>query len=296
MKAHEEWGLKVLAIHVDAGWNSELAVKNIELMITKLGIDLHTVVVDWEQMKDLQVAFLRAGVPNQDIPQDHAFYAALYKETARQRIPFVLTGSNYATESILPSAWGYSAGDLTHIRAIHRRFGKRRLTKFPLMGFWYFNFYLPKLLGVRIVAPLDLMPFSKRSAIEELERRFGWRYYGGKHYESRFTKFFQGYYLPTRFGFDKRRAHLASLVASGEMTRDQALAELQQPSYFAEDITRDRAFVLKKLELSEAEFEKLLRAPIQAHRAYPTNEWMHKVRWASSFRERIGILREHLGF
>src|SRR6185312_9686610 len=188
------------------------------LMITKLGIDLHTVVVDWEQMKDLQVAFLRAGVPNQDIPQDHAFYAALYKETARQRIPFVLTGSNYATESILPSAWGYSAGDLTHIRAIHRRFGKRRLTKFPLMGFWYFNFYLPKLLGVRIVAPLDLMPFSKRSAIEELERRFGWRYYGGKHYESRFTKFFQGYYLPTRFGFDKRRAHLGSLVASGEMT------------------------------------------------------------------------------
>ncbi len=193
-----EWGLRILAIHVDGGWNTELAVRNIENMVTKLGIDLHTFVIDWEEMRDLQLAFLRAGVPNQDIPQDHAFFAALYRETARHDVPYVLTGSNYATESILPAAWGYSAGDLTHLRAIHRRFGTRPLRRFPQLGFLYFNWYLPSVKKVRIVAPLDLLPYSKSMAIQSLESRFDWQYYGGKHYESRFTRFFQAWYLPTK--------------------------------------------------------------------------------------------------
>ncbi|HEY8159942.1 MAG TPA: N-acetyl sugar amidotransferase [Methylobacter sp.] len=289
-----EWGLRILAIHVDGGWNTELAVRNIERMVTKLGIDLHTFVIDWEEMRDLQVAFLKAGVPNQDIPQDHAFFAALYRETARQNVPYVLTGSNYATESILPSAWGYSAGDLTHLRAIHKRFGTiRRLKTFPQLGFFYFNWYLPRIKKVRIVAPLDLMPYSKTMAIKELEERFGWQYYGGKHYESLFTKFFQAYYLPTRFGFDKRRAHIASLVASGEITRDEALRIMEEPLYDNAVLQKDQEYVLKKLKLSESEFNTLMNAPVHRHQDYPTNQWMHQVWHSSSFVSKVRALIPH---
>lgn len=278
--AASEWGLRILAIHVDAGWNTELAVRNIERMVSQLGIDLHTFVIDWEEMRDLQVAFLKAGVPNQDIPQDHAFFAALYRETARQNVPYVLTGSNYATESILPAAWGYSAGDLTHIRAIHKRFGSRPLRTFPQLGFLYFNWYLPSVKKVRIVAPLDLMPYSKTTAIRQLEERFGWQYYGGKHYESRFTKFFQAWYLPTQFRFDKRRAHVASLVASGEITREQALAMMEEPLYDPAELEKDKDFVARKLGLSRPDFDALMAIPKHAHTDYPTNRWMHEV-WHS---------------
>jgi N-acetyl sugar amidotransferase len=271
-----EWGLRILAIHVDGGWNTELAVRNIENMVSKQGIDLHTFVIDWEEMRDLQVAFLRAGVPNQDIPQDHAFFAALYRETARHDVPYVLTGSNYATESILPAAWGYSAGDLTHLRAIHERFGTRPLRSFPQLGFLYFNWYLPRVKKVKIVAPLDLLPYSKSMAIRELESRFGWRYYGGKHYESRFTKFFQAWYLPTKFGFDKRRAHVASLVASGEITRDEALAQMEQPLYQPDDLEKDKDYVARKLGLPRSAFDELMAAQPHAHEDYPTNRWMHE--------------------
>jgi N-acetyl sugar amidotransferase len=293
MKAHE-WGLRVLAVHVDGGWNTQLAVRNIERMIAQLGFDLYTFVIDWEEMRDLQIAFLKAGVPNQDVPQDHAFFAGLYRETARQRIRYVLTGGNYATESILPAAWGYSAMDLIHLRAIHKQFGSRPLRKFPQLGFFYFNFYLPKIKKVRIEAPMDLMPYSKSEAIRELQQKFGWQYYGGKHYESRFTRFFQAYYLPTRFGFDKRRAHLASLVASGEINRDRALAEMQQPLYEPAELEKDKEFVLKKLGLNESEFAALLNAPLRQHRELPTDEWLHRVRWASTLKERAGITIEHL--
>ncbi len=286
----QEWGLRILAVHVDAGWNSELAVKNIERMVTKLGIDLHTIVIDWEEMRDLQVAFLKAGVPNQDIPQDHAFFAALYRETARQNIPYVLHGGNHATESILPAAWGYSAMDWTHIAAIHRRFGTRALRRFPRVGFFYFNYFLRRIKRVQIAQPLDWMPYSKTLAMAELQERFGWQYYGGKHYESRFTKFFQAYYLPTRFGFDKRRAHVASLVAAGEMTRAQGLAEMARPLYDPQELARDRAFVVMKLGLSDAEFQRLLTMPLRQHREFPTQEWLREMREAGSWPRRLLLL------
>jgi N-acetyl sugar amidotransferase len=289
----KEWGLRILAVHVDAGWNSELAVKNIERIVTKLGIDLHTFVIDWEEIRDLQRAFLKAGVPNQDIPQDHAFFAALYRETARQNIPYVLTGSNYATESILPSAWGYSASDLTHIMAIHRQFGSRPLRKFPRLGFFYFNYYLPRIKRVKIVAPLDLMPYSKTMAMTELAAKFDWQYYGGKHYESRFTKFFQAYYLPTRFGFDKRRAHVASLVAAGEISRDQGLAEMEKPLYAPKELERDRSFIMMKLGFSAAEFDALLRQPLRQHREFPTNEWLHQMRGTTSPLKQVCLAYRH---
>ena len=289
-----QWELRILAIHVDGGWNTELAVRNIENMVSQLGIDLHTFVIDWEEMRDLQLAFLRASVPNQDIPQDHAFFAALYREAARQNVPYVLTGSNYATESILPAAWGYSAGDLTHLRAIHRRFGRRPLKSFPQLGFLYFNWYLPKVKKLRIVAPLDLMPYSKAMAIEQLEQRFGWKYYGGKHYESRFTKFFQAHYLPVKFGFDKRRAHLASLVASGEMARDEALAAQAQPLYDSDELEKDREFILRKLGLSRQEWDEFMALPKRSHDDYPTNRWMHELWHARGWRGKLQAYGRHL--
>ena len=291
--AASDWGLRILAVHVDAGWNTQLAVKNIERMVAKLKIDLHTFVIDWAEMRDLQIAFLKAGVPNQDIPQDHALFAGLYRESARQNIRYVLTGSNYATESILPAAWGYSASDLTHLRAINKQFGTRRLRKYPQLGFFYLNWYLPKIKKVRIVAPLDLMPYSKAEAMRVLEDRFGWEYYGGKHYESRFTRFFQAYYLPTRFRFDKRRAHLASLVVTGEMSRDQALAQMQQPLYDPVELEQDKEFVLKKLALSEAEFDALLHAPLRQHREFPTNEWLHRIRHAPGIKGKAKATLHH---
>lgn len=272
-----EWGLRPLAVHVDAGWNSELAVKNIEEIVGRLGLDLHTVVIDWEAMRDLQLAFLRANVANQDTPQDHAFFASLYRYALGKGIKRVISGANYATESILPSAWGYSPMDVRHIKAIHRRFGGRPLRSFPLAGTFdvYVNF--PYLRRLEVVAPLNYMPYRKTDAIAHLEKHYGWRYYGGKHYESRWTRFFQAYYLPSKFGYDKRRAHLASLVVAGEMTREEALAELQKPLYTANELAEDKAFVAKKLRLGVAELDALVAQPPRHYSEFPNSESMFKM-------------------
>ncbi|PSR18711.1 N-acetyl sugar amidotransferase [filamentous cyanobacterium CCP3] len=267
-------GLRPLAVHVDAGWNSELAVKNIENIVKLLDIDLYTYVVNWEEMQDLQVAFLRSGVANQDVPQDHAFFAALYGFAVQNNIRYVLSGSNLATESILPKAWGYDAMDAQHLKAIHKRFGQRPLQSFPTVSFFDYNINFPFLRRMKVLAPLNYMPYDKQEAMEVLEKELGWRYYGGKHYESRFTKFFQGYYLPTRFGYDKRKAHLSSLIVSGQLSRDAALGELSRDAYPFEQLAEDRAFVLKKLSLAEADFDRLMHAPKYTFRDYPSNYYL----------------------
>jgi aminotransferase len=273
----KELGLRPLVVHVDAGWNSELAVKNIENLVNGLGYDLFTLVIDWEEMRDLQVAFLRAGVPNQDIPQDHAFMAGVYRFAVQQKIRWVLSGGNYATEGILPQAWGYNAMDARHLSAIHHRFGRQELRTFPIISFFDFYVRYPLLLGMKVLRPLDFMSYSKEAAMRELSDGYGWRYYGAKHYESVWTKFFQGYWLPSRFGFDKRRAHLASLVVTGQMTRDAALAEMERPSYPPEELRRDRQFVAKKLGLTEDELEALRCAPLRSHHDYPTHEQFRNI-------------------
>ncbi|HUR58638.1 MAG TPA: N-acetyl sugar amidotransferase [Opitutaceae bacterium] len=272
----KELGLRPLVVHVDAGWNSELAVKNIEGLVKGLGYDLFTLVIDWEEMRDLQVALLRSGVPNQDAAQDHAFSAGLYRFATREKIRWVLSGNNCATEGILPSAWGYNAMDARHLRAIHRRFGRVPLRTFPLLSFFDLHVRIPILLGMKVLRPLDLMPYDKDAAKQELATRFGWRDYGAKHYESVWTKYFQGYWLPARFGYDKRRAHLSSLVVAGSLSRDEALAAMARPTYPPEELRHDRAFVAKKLGLSEDELEALRRAPLKTHRDYPNQERMQR--------------------
>lgn len=267
-------GLRPLAVHFDGGWNSEAAVSNIEHLLKRLEIDLQTYVVDWEEMRDLQVAFFKASVANADIPQDHAFLAVLWRTAAQRGIRWIISGHNFATESILPRAWGYNARDLRHLRAIHRRFGSRRLRSYPTLSAVYDVAYCRVMLGIRTFPILDYVPYVKRDAMAFIERELGWRHYGGKHHESIFTRFFQAYYLPRKFGFDKRRAHLSSLIVSGQATRAEALQELEQEAVEPDRLREDLAFVLKKLRLTEAEWEAIMRAPVRTHRDFPSNAWL----------------------
>ncbi len=284
-----QWNLRVLAVHVDAGWNSELAVKNIENIVKRLDIDLHTEVIDWDEMRDLQIAFLRSGVPNQDIPQDHVFFAALYRSAVQKGIRHVLSGGNIATESVLPPAWGHAAMDLRHLEAIHRRFGRMPLRTYPTCSFFDYYVGYPFIRRMRVFRPLNFMPYDKKTALDVLERELGYRYYGTKHGESRFTKFFQNYWLPTRFGFDKRRAHFSSTILSGQTDRAEALEELSRPAYDAGAIQEDRVFVAKKLGLTDDELEALLRMPLRQHADYPSNAALY------GFKNRVRPMLERAG-
>lgn len=271
-------GLRTLIIHVDTGWNSELAVKNIENIVTKLGFELVTHVVDWEEMQDLQYAFFKSGVPNQDIPQDHAIAAGFYGFAARYGIRWSLSGSNMSCESILPVSWGYDAMDLSHIRDIHRRFGRRKLKEFPRMSYLTYGLRHQLLRRMSVAKPLDLMRYRKADAMAILSRELDWRYYGGKHYESRFTKFFQAWYLPTKWGYDKRLAHLSSLVVTGQMTRDEALHEFRTGTLPTAEIEADKDYMAHKLGIGRDEFDVLMDSPNRPHSHYRmTSPWLKRV-------------------
>lgn len=269
-------GLRPLAVHFDSGWNSELAVNNIENIVTKLGIDLYTHVVEWEEMRDLQLAFFKASVANCDTPTDHAFPAVLYREAARHGIKFLLSGTNYATEFILPPAWGYSSSDKRQLMDISRRFGRVKLQQYPRIGFFAQYMWYPYVRRIKTVRLLNYLPYNKNEAKKTIAAELGWRDYGGKHYESVFTRFFQGYYLPVKFGFDKRRAHLASLINSGQMTREAALEELSHPTYDSALQQQDKEFVAKKLGVHTEELNALFAQPNRQYSDYKSNDWLLK--------------------
>jgi N-acetyl sugar amidotransferase len=268
--------LRLLAVHVDGGWNSELAVKNIENIVNTLGIDLYTEVIDWEEMRDLQVAFLKSAVANQDVPQDHVFFAALYRISIKKKIRHVLSGGNFATESFLPFEWAYNAMDLTHLKGIHKRFGRKNLKSYPTVNFFDYYFRFPYINRMTVVRPLNYWPYNKVEAIQTLETEVGFRYYGGKHFESRFTKWQQLQYRPMKFGYDSRIAHLSCLILSKQITRDEAIAELAVNSYNDFQKKDDAEYVRKKLNLSETEFEQILALPAKTFRDYPSEFWMLK--------------------
>lgn len=264
-------GLRMIAIHVDAGWNSEPAVRNIERLVRSLDLDLRTNVIEWSEVRDLQRAFLRSGVLNQDIPQDHAFFASLYHTAAEYGTRWFLSGVNFSSECVSP-AWYFPAMDLRHLMAIHRRFGEYPLTTFP-------KFTLAQLIGrkyilksLQILDPLNYTNYERRVAAVELQRSVGWRDYGEKHCESRFTKFYQEIYLPRKYGFDKRRMHYSSLIVSGQMTREEALSHLESPPCDPNKERHDIRFVSKKLGMKEAELEAIIAAPPVDHFAYPNNQ------------------------
>jgi N-acetyl sugar amidotransferase len=266
------YGLRILAVHVDGGWNSELAVKNIQNIVSKCHIDLHTHVVNWNDMRELQLAFFKAGVPNQDIPQDHAFFAALYHFAHRHHVKWVLHGGNAATEAILPRAWGYNAMDGRHLKDIYQRHGNTLLKHYPVISFFSHYIYYPYILGMKQTRLLNYIDYHKEQAIETLEKEVGFRYYGGKHHESRFTRFFQSHILPYRFGYDKRKAHASSMILSGQMTRMAALEYIQRPFYEnPRDLENDKTFFIKKLGISTEAYQQYIDQPLVSHYRYKTN-------------------------
>lgn len=263
-------GLRVLLVHVDSGWNSELAVNNIENIVKKLKLDLHTLVIDWEEIRDLQRAFFKSSVPNCDIPQDHAFVAALYSEARKYGLKHVLNGGNMSTESILPQSWGYDASDWIHIKDIHKKFGEVKLKTYPHDNFFKRRILYPYILCMKVHTPLEYIPYHKETVKAFLKKELGWKDYGGKHYESKFTQFFQAHYLPEKFGFDKRLAHLSSLIVSGQMTREEALAQAQKPLYDPIQLAEDREYFIKKLGFTQSEWDIIMRTPPKTENDYKT--------------------------
>ena len=278
-------GLRPLAVHFDNGWDSELAVDNIRLTLNALEIDLYTHVVDWDEFRDLQLSFLKASVANAEAPTDHGITATLFRAALRQKVRFILSGSNLVTEAIMPYGWGHYNQDLRLLKALHRKFGARELRTMPLIGLPTY-LYSVLLRGVRQIPFLNYFEYNKREAKDMLAREIGWRDYGGKHFESVWTRFFQGYYLPVKFGFDKRRAHLSTLICSAQMTREEALGEMEKPVYLPDLLRQDMQFVMKKFALDQTEFDAFMNAPVRDAKEYPSHYFLfHKLqRHRNTFR------------
>lgn len=268
-----ELGLRALAIHFDNGWNSDLAVRNIEVLLKALDIDLYTHVVDWEEFRDLQLAFLRSSLANSEIPTDHAIIALLYRMAAKYGVRFILHGGNLATESIMPAVWMENALDLRLLRSVHRRFGSRKLRTYPTMGLGRLLYYT-FVKRIRYVGLLNYIRYDKEAGMALLENRFGWRRYEAKHFESIFTRWFQGYLLPKKYGIDKRLAHLSSLIVSGQLTREEALARLNAEPYDVQQAEDDVIYVRRKFGLSVEEFAAMMAAPPRTTADYASNGWL----------------------
>ena len=289
--AKEKMGLRPLLFHVDAGWNTDQAVGNIEKLVDGLGLDLYTEVINWEEMKDLQVAFLRSQISDQDLPQDGAFFSALYKFARKHKIKYVLTGANYSTECCRePEEWGgYPGIDKTLFLDIHARFGRRPLETFPLVDIFVYKVLYQRVLGMEIVRPLNLVPYVKKDAEDELERRFGWQRFQHKHHESRFTRFYEDYWLPRKFRFHKRRAHFSSLIMTGQMTREAALERLAKPEMDEHFLTQEFEYVAHKLDLTVAELQQIFEAPNKTCRDYKNKRWM--IGLGANVMSRLGLER-----
>lgn len=266
----KELGLRPLAIHLDNGWNSRLAVTNIEKVLNRLDIDLYTHVIDWEEFKDLQLAYFKASVVDIEVASDHAISAVIQNVASKQHVKNILSGSNFATEGIMPRSWIWTKNDLANLKDIHRRYGTKKLKTYPMLGFRKLLIQ-KKLYGYTTIPLLNYLNYNRDEAKKILIDDFGWEDYGGKHFESLFTKFYQGYVLPFKFKIDKRRAHLSTQICSGHMTRDEALKILEEPPYDESELKRDKEYVLKKFGLNEEEWNDLMALPIKRHDDYNTD-------------------------
>ncbi len=261
-------GLKPLLFTVDSGWNLNVAVENIEKIVKTLKLDLYTEVVNWQEMKDLQLAFLKAQVPYQDTPQDHVIFAGLYNYAVKKGIKYVLTGGNYSTECVKPPfEWTY-INDLALIKDIHKKFGKTSLKTFPTCSMLKNRLYYRGIKGMKVVKPLDYVPYEQETALKTLEEEFGYQRYKNKHYENIFTRWYEGYYLPNKFGYDKRRCYFSSLILTGQMTREEALAKIAENPYDEKQAKEDQEFIAKKLGVSDSEFEAIITGDNKTWRDY----------------------------
>jgi N-acetyl sugar amidotransferase len=274
--AKEIMGLRPLVFHVDAGWNTQQAVGNIEKLIDGLGLDLYTEVIDWEEMKDLQLAFLKSQISDQDLPQDYAFFSGLYKFARKHKIKYILTGSNFSTECCKePEEWGgYMGIDKTLVEDIHGRFGKNPLKTFPIVDILQYKIYYRYVLGMQVFKPLNHVPYIKKEAEKLLEDRFGWQKFVHKHHESRFTRFYEAYWLPRKFGFDKRRAHFSSLILTNQMTRQEAIERIAKPDLDEQFLLQEFEYVANKLDLSVQELRDIFEGENKHWSDYSNKRWL----------------------
>ncbi len=274
----KQQGLRPLAVHLDNGWDAELAVKNIEKICTKISIDLYTHVINWEEFKDLQLSFLKASVANAEAPTDHAIFATLYHLARKYKLKWIIDGVNHATEYIRADgeAAGYTYSDLKQIKGIHKKYGKVPLKTYPSMSY-YQKLYYKYILGIKQFSILDYVDYNKEAALKLLSEQLGWRSYGAKHHESLFTKWHQVVYLPQKFGYDKRKLHLSDLILSGQMSREQAVEILSKPPIPPNEQVELEEYVQKKMGLSLIEYNDLLNRPPKSFKEYPNDEWIMKL-------------------
>jgi NH3-dependent NAD+ synthetase len=287
----KQYGLRPLAVHLDNGWDSELAVKNIENILNNLEIDLYTEVLDWEMFKDLQLSFLKASTPDGEIPSDHAIWATLYKVADKFEIKYVVSGMNFRNEGMLPPSWVRGLLDWKYIRSVHKIFGHTNLKTYPNLTKFKFIYYnLVK--RIRVLSLINYIEFNKNEAMKKIQDELDWKYYGGKHYESNYTKFYQGYILPNKFKIDKRKAHFTCLMLStGEITRDEALKMLKEPTMKPDQLEQDKEYIIKKLGITNQEFDKIMNVPVKTIFDYPNHfRWELRFRSALLFLRKTGIL------
>jgi N-acetyl sugar amidotransferase len=288
----KRYGLRTFAVHLDNGWNTELAVANVEQIVKRLDIDLSTYVLDWKEFRDIQLSFLKSSISNIEIPTDHAIWALLIKTAGKMKIPFIIAGNNVVTESIMPESWLYGSKDSKLIKSIHQKFGKVKLKTYPsLSTFDYVDYLLVR--GIRWVPILNYIDFNKADAKKFLMDELGWRDYGGKHYESIFTRFFHAYFLPKKFGYDLRKSYLSALICSGQISRNDALEELSHQPASDELLFQDREYVIKKLGLTHDEFDKILHEKPKSYKDYQNNEKLWErfngvIKIARKFITRVG--------
>jgi len=267
----KQLGIRTLLVHMDNGWNSETSIENIKSLADKLGFDYENVVLDWATFSELQLSFLKASVPEIEIPTDIAIPAVLHKIASKYNIKHIISGGNFATEGILPKAWSYNAKDLTYLKHIQKTFGTKKINRLQLFG-WRDELYYKLIRGIRIIYILNYMPFEKDMAMQVLESELNWKYYGGKHYESKYTGFVQSYILPVKFNIDYRRATLSTTICSGEITRENALEILKELPYNIEKTQTEIEYVCKKLCISITDFNEIMKQPPKLYRDYPNAE------------------------
>ena len=292
--AKEIMGLRPLLFHVDAGWNTQQAVSNIEKVVNGLDLDLYTEVINWREMRDLQLSFLYSQIPDQDLPQDYAFFSALYKFARKYKVKYVLTGSNFSTECCRePEEWGAYIGiDTKLVNSIHKKYGSNQLNTFPLIDVVKYKLIYRYFYGMKVVYPCNYVDYNKDDVENKLSKIWGWQKFKHKHHESRFTRFFEDYWLIKKFGYDKRRAHLSSLILTGQMKREDALERITKQEMSDEFHSKEFRYVSSKLEISESELRKIFNGENKTYKSYSNNKWL--INLGKNFLIKTGIEKRNI--
>ena len=285
-----QYNLRPLVFHVDGGWNSDIAIGNIRKLTSGLNLDLYTEVINWPEMQSLQTAFFKSGVPHIDVPQDHAFISVLYHYASKYKIKYILNGGNFSTEGIRnPLSWLYFGSDKKQLLDINYKYGSKKLQHYPVTNILWHKFYLPYVKGIKVLKPLNFIEYKKDDAEKDLFETYGWKGYPQKHFESRFTRFFEGYWLIERFGYDTRKPQFSSLIVSGQMTRDEALRQLQTRSLSDEMVREEFEYIADKLAISVAELQGYLMAPHKNYRDFRNMAWVYDL--GSAVMTKLGLER-----